>query len=188
MHNFKRTISEIVIMESTNIIESIIREKYGELGAQVYDLIDGQRNAEEIMQATSVPEKKLAEMLEFMEQKGIIKMRYPDQKTTQQQTQFTVSLPVELRKRMYGHEINWNGTIPKLISLYLDSVEKAETHGKIMKFFKLNKRTGAGKAGNGSTKKSKKQKQAVTKRKRLKTAKAKKNSKKVAGRKKSKSR
>ncbi|MBD3390129.1 hypothetical protein GF415_04240 [Candidatus Micrarchaeota archaeon] len=60
--------------------ERKIKKKYGETGIDVYNLIDGQRTAEQIMRETGVTEKKLIEMLDFMENKGIIKLEHPERK------------------------------------------------------------------------------------------------------------
>jgi hypothetical protein len=58
-------------------VEKIINDKYGDLGLRVYALIDGQRTAEEIMQETGLTESKLVEILDFMDEQGIIKLDYP---------------------------------------------------------------------------------------------------------------
>ncbi len=58
-------------------VEKIISDKYGDLGIQVYALIDGQRTAEEIMRETGLTESKLVEILDFMDEQGIIKLDYP---------------------------------------------------------------------------------------------------------------
>ncbi len=57
--------------------EKKIKEKYGQQGLDIYNLIDGQRTAEEIMKQTGVTEAKLIEMLDFMEKEGIIKLEHP---------------------------------------------------------------------------------------------------------------
>jgi hypothetical protein len=58
-------------------VEKIISDKYGDIGLQVYALIDGQRTAEEIMRETGLTEPKLVEVLDFMDEQGIIKLDYP---------------------------------------------------------------------------------------------------------------
>ncbi|MEW6036146.1 MAG: hypothetical protein AB1529_06025 [Candidatus Micrarchaeota archaeon] len=58
-------------------VEKIISDKYGDIGLQVYSLIDGQRTAEEIMRETGLTEPKLVEILDFMDEQGIIKLDYP---------------------------------------------------------------------------------------------------------------
>ncbi|MEW6529052.1 MAG: hypothetical protein AB1391_04130 [Candidatus Micrarchaeota archaeon] len=62
-------------------MEKIIKEKYGDIGFEVYSLIDGQKTAEEIMSETGISETELIEMLEFMEKQGIIKLEHPETKT-----------------------------------------------------------------------------------------------------------
>ena len=58
-------------------VEKIISDKYGDIGLQIYFLIDGQRTAEEIMNETGLNETKLVEILDFMDEQGIIKLDYP---------------------------------------------------------------------------------------------------------------
>ncbi|MFH1260417.1 MAG: hypothetical protein ABIJ10_03470 [Candidatus Micrarchaeota archaeon] len=58
-------------------VEKIIFDRYGDLGLRVYSLIDGQRTAEEIMADTGLSETKLVEILDFMDEQGIIKLDYP---------------------------------------------------------------------------------------------------------------
>lgn len=58
-------------------VEKIINDKYGDIGLRVYALIDGQRTAEEIMRETGLTESKLVEILDFMDEQGIIKLDYP---------------------------------------------------------------------------------------------------------------
>ncbi|MFH1306731.1 MAG: hypothetical protein ABIH83_03720 [Candidatus Micrarchaeota archaeon] len=63
--------------ENLSPMEKTIFEKYGEVGLKVYSLIDGERTAEQILNETGVSETKLVEMLEFMNEKGIIKLERP---------------------------------------------------------------------------------------------------------------
>ncbi len=63
--------------EGLTPIEKIIKNKYGDIGLQVYTLIDGQKTAEEIMNETGLSESKLIEILDFMDEQGIIKLDYP---------------------------------------------------------------------------------------------------------------
>jgi len=63
--------------EELTPIEKIIKSKYGDIGLQVYNLIDGQKTAEEIMKETGLSESKLIEILDFMDDQGIIKLDYP---------------------------------------------------------------------------------------------------------------
>lgn len=62
---------------SLSSVEKIIFDKYGDVGLKVYALIDGQRTAEEIMKETGLTEAKLVEILDFMDEQGIIKLDYP---------------------------------------------------------------------------------------------------------------
>jgi hypothetical protein len=63
--------------EELTPIEKIVKDKYGDIGLQVYNLIDGQKTAEEIMKETGLGESKLIEILDFMDDQGIIKLDYP---------------------------------------------------------------------------------------------------------------
>jgi len=66
--------------EERSPVERIIEEKYGKVGLQVYKLIDGRRTAEQIMKDTGLTEAKLVEILDFMDEEGIIKLEYPKEK------------------------------------------------------------------------------------------------------------
>lgn len=59
-------------------LEKIIYEKYGQVGVRIYNLIDGEKTAEEILRETGVSEAKLVEVLEFMDEEGIIKLEKPE--------------------------------------------------------------------------------------------------------------
>ncbi|MBI2079924.1 hypothetical protein HYT84_04100 [Candidatus Micrarchaeota archaeon] len=67
-------------VEELTPVEKIIKNKYGEVGIKVYNLIDGQKTAEEIMKETGLTESKLVEILDFMDEEGIIKLEYPGEK------------------------------------------------------------------------------------------------------------
>lgn len=58
-------------------VEKRIRDKYGDVGVRVYNLIDGQRTAEQIMREVGISETKLIEILDFLDKEGIIKLEYP---------------------------------------------------------------------------------------------------------------
>ncbi len=58
-------------------LEKVLFEKYGEVGVRIYNLIDGEKTAEEILRETGVTEAKLVEILEFMDEQGIIKLEKP---------------------------------------------------------------------------------------------------------------
>lgn len=58
-------------------LEKVIYEKYGQVGVRIYNMIDGEKTAEEILRQTGVSEAKLVEILEFMDERGIIKLEKP---------------------------------------------------------------------------------------------------------------
>ncbi|MCX6777801.1 MAG: hypothetical protein NT157_02855 [Candidatus Micrarchaeota archaeon] len=60
-------------------IERMIFDKFGKTGVDVYNLIDGEKTAEEILLETGISESKLVEILEFMDDQGIIKLEKPEQ-------------------------------------------------------------------------------------------------------------
>ena len=62
-------------------LEKILHDKYGPLGVRIYNLIDGEKTAEEILKETNVSEAKLVEILEFMDEQGIIKLEKPEEKS-----------------------------------------------------------------------------------------------------------
>ena len=152
------------------MLEGMIRERYGETGIQVYNLIDGQRNTDDIMAIAGVSEQELGNILSFMEDKGIIKMKYP--KPDEVKSQLTVYLPEKVKQRMNRHNVDWNDIVAKLVSLYIDSLEKASTNVKLLNFFNVSegkKKTAkkAKKRAKGKANKSKphKRKAAVKKKK-----------------------
>ncbi|GEM_PF-388946 len=63
--------------ENLTPLEKLIHDKYGKIGVKIYNLIDGERTAEEILLETGVSEMKLVEILEFMDSQGIIKLEKP---------------------------------------------------------------------------------------------------------------
>jgi len=66
--------------ETFSPLEKILYDKYGELGVRIYSLIDGEKTAEEILHRTGVSESRLVEILEFMDEQGIIKLEKPGAK------------------------------------------------------------------------------------------------------------
>lgn len=58
-------------------LEKVLFEKYGDVGVRIYNLIDGEKTAEEILRETGVTEARLVEILEFMDEQGIIKLEKP---------------------------------------------------------------------------------------------------------------
>ena len=125
-------------MADINVIENTIRERYGDAGLYVYNLIDGQRNTENIVLTAGIQESKVVEMLGFMEEQGIIKMRYP--LLSERKAQFNITLPLALRHKMYKHNVKWDEVIAKLVSLYVRNLEKAEAGENILKVFKMHKK------------------------------------------------
>ncbi len=67
--------------DSLSPLEKILNDNYGALGVRVYGLIDGEKTAEEILRETGVSEAKLVEILEFMDEQGIIKLEKPSEKS-----------------------------------------------------------------------------------------------------------
>lgn len=63
--------------DSLSPLEKMIWDKYGDSGVKVYNLIDGEKTAEEILTETGISETKLVEILEFMNEQGIIKLEKP---------------------------------------------------------------------------------------------------------------
>jgi len=66
--------------ESLSPLEKVLYKKHGEIGVKIYNLIDGEKTAEEILRETGVSEAKLVEILEFMDEQGIIKLEKPADK------------------------------------------------------------------------------------------------------------
>lgn len=67
-------------------LEKVIYDKYGPSGVSIYNMIDGEKTAEEILRQTGVSEAKLVEILEFMDEKGIIKLEKPPSSETEGET------------------------------------------------------------------------------------------------------
>ena len=66
-------------------LEKTIYQKFGRLGLTVYNLIDGEKSAEDILNETGISEDKFIEMLEFMDKNGIIKLEKPWQEEEEKQ-------------------------------------------------------------------------------------------------------
>ncbi len=65
---------------SLSPLEKVLYKKHGPIGVRIYNLIDGEKTAEEILRETGVSEAKLVEILEFMDEQGIIKLEKPEEK------------------------------------------------------------------------------------------------------------
>jgi len=57
--------------------EKEIWNKFGEAGLLIYKLIDGQKTAKEILRNTALEESKLIEILDFMDERGMINLAFP---------------------------------------------------------------------------------------------------------------
>ena len=68
---------EATDVETLSPLEKILYDKYGIVGVKIYNLIDGEKTAEEILKSTGVSEAQLVEILEFMDEQGIIKLEKP---------------------------------------------------------------------------------------------------------------
>jgi len=68
----------------TQIYERKLREKFGEKGVKIYRLIDGRKNAEQIMKEVGVNEDTIIKVFEFMEKEGMIKLDHPGSKSKSQ--------------------------------------------------------------------------------------------------------
>jgi len=66
--------------DSLSPLEKVLYRKHGAIGVRIYNLIDGEKTAEEILRETGVSEAKLVEILEFMDEQGIIKLEKPEEK------------------------------------------------------------------------------------------------------------
>ena len=65
--------------DSLSPLEKVLYRKHGAIGVKIYNLIDGEKTAEEILRETGVSEAKLVEILEFMDEQGIIKLEKPEE-------------------------------------------------------------------------------------------------------------
>jgi hypothetical protein len=88
---------EKIDVSSLAPIERIIYNKYGELGVQIYNLIDGEKTANDIIEQTGVSEAKLVEILEFMNEKGIIHLEKPIEYVTS--TSKDIPSPEEIEEK-----------------------------------------------------------------------------------------
>lgn len=120
-------------------VEKIISDKYGDIGLRVYTLIDGQRTAEEIMRDTGLTETKLVEILDFMDEQGIIKLDYPK---GQQPAGGGMAPPAEEKKEsgfvpmIEGEHAEETGSVPSPLEIPvrapLDIVRGVQLKAKLM--------------------------------------------------------
>ncbi len=130
--------------EELTPIEKIIKNKYGDIGLQVYTLIDGQKTAEEIMKETGLSESKLIEILDFMDDQGIIKLDYPKAKEKEEAEEVTPEERKEATEAfgpMLGEEaVPEMVTIPSPVEVPvrapMDIVKSVQTKAKILLKFK----------------------------------------------------
>ncbi len=119
-------------------VEKIIRDKYGEIGFAVYTLIDGQKSAEEIMQETGLTESKLVEILDFMEDQGIIKLEYPGSKKGKEKAEFKPTeekekfSPMFDEKAMLSKTPKGMDTVDVPIKVSSDIVKSVQLKARIM--------------------------------------------------------
>lgn len=130
--------------EELTPIEKIIKNKYGDIGLQVYTLIDGQKTAEEIMKETGLSESKLIEILDFMDDQGIIKLDYPKAKEKEEAEEVTPEERKEATEAfgpMLGEEaVPEMVTIPSPVEVPvrapMDIVKSVQMKAKILLKFK----------------------------------------------------
>ena len=120
------------------MIEDTIRDRYGENGVRVYNLIDGQKNTEQIMNEAGVSESFLMDILQFMQDRGVIKMKYPDspkQDSAENGTheQITIILPKSVKSKMSKYNINWTSVVSKLVAGYVAKLGKSSGKTKSRK-------------------------------------------------------
>jgi len=72
---------EQVMETKTQIYERKLKEEFGEKGVKIYRLIDGRKNAEQIMKEVGVNEDTIIKVFEFMEKEGMIKLEHPGSKS-----------------------------------------------------------------------------------------------------------
>ena len=58
-------------------IQKFISSRYGEHGLRVYELIDGKTPATEILTKAKVSESELVDILDFLDEHGIIRLNFP---------------------------------------------------------------------------------------------------------------
>ena len=61
-------------------VEKKVYAKFGKKGVKVYSLIDGEKTAEEILKEAKINDVQLIEILEYLDNEGIIKLEKPDKR------------------------------------------------------------------------------------------------------------
>jgi len=61
-------------------VEKKVYTKFGKKGVKVYSLIDGEKTAEEILKEAKINDVQLIEILEYLDNEGIIKLEKPDKR------------------------------------------------------------------------------------------------------------
>ncbi|MEM3541435.1 MAG: hypothetical protein QXF86_04475 [Candidatus Bilamarchaeaceae archaeon] len=126
-------------------VEKTIRDKYGDVGIQVYNLIDGKRTAEEIMNEVGISEAKLIEILDFLDKEGIIKLEYPGGKKAKEEPKVppkeeieeTGFAPiVEMEKEEAAKEVTIPNPIEIPMKLPIDIVKSIQINANLLLKFK----------------------------------------------------
>lgn len=63
-------------VERLGAVEKVIFDRYGKQGLNVYKLVNGTAMASEIMRKTGLGERQLVEILDFMDNQGIITLNH----------------------------------------------------------------------------------------------------------------
>lgn len=129
--------------EELSSVEKIIKGKYGDTGVQVYNLIDGEKTAEEIMREVGISESKLIEILDFMDKQGIIKLEYPGEKKEAKVAVPTAEEPatgfvpiLETERMAESKEITIPNPIEVPAIVSVDIIKSVQMKAKVMFKFK----------------------------------------------------
>ena len=76
-HIVKSAIEDMPRKPELNPVEKIISDKYGDLGLEIFGFVDGQKTAKKIVSYAGCTESKLIEILDFMDERGMIKLAFP---------------------------------------------------------------------------------------------------------------
>lgn len=114
---------------SLGTLEQIIFDKYGDLGLKVYSLIDGQRTAEEIMRQTGLTESKLVEILDFLDEQGIIKLDYPKNNSSSNNFSSSSNQNAFSGGSSYSGQPNYSNTQPSYPSYNTQQTQQPSSGG-----------------------------------------------------------